>query len=149
MTKVPVPVLDFSRRRFPFRPLGRPFSSKSVGKASIFGSNTLTGSPIFESSVPIGYYALKRSARARFGFFRPPIPVPNPRRSVFEPKCRKIVHFLLILSARHLCLQVTLPSSEVPMLVLNFSGLLFPFWTPAGLFRANVSEKQPFSAQTP
>ncbi|XXG88119.1 hypothetical protein AAC387_Pa12g0373 [Persea americana] len=88
-----MPVLDFSSRRFQLRTPGGPFSSLSVGKASVFAPNSLTESLICEPSVPTGYSTLERSDRAGFVFFWSPVPVPDPRRAVFEPKCRKSVPF--------------------------------------------------------
>ncbi|KAJ8615006.1 hypothetical protein MRB53_013051 [Persea americana] len=86
-------VSEFSGSRFPFRTPGGPFWCQSVGKASLFAPNSLTVSPICESSVPTGYYHLEQSGRSDFGIFRSPVPIPNPRRAVLEPKCRKIAPF--------------------------------------------------------
>ncbi|KAJ8615005.1 hypothetical protein MRB53_013050 [Persea americana] len=158
-SEVTVPVSEFSGRRFPFRTPGGPFWSKSVGKASLFAPNSQAVSPICESSVPTGYYHLERSGRSDFGIFRSPVPIPNPRRAVLEPKCRKIAPFrpnlpnhesylravssynLLSSPARWPCrfrnfpfLQVTLISSEAAVPVSEFSGRRFPFPTPGGPF---------------
>ncbi|XXG88362.1 hypothetical protein AAC387_Pa12g0578 [Persea americana] len=95
-----MPVSDFSGLRFPLRTPGGSFFSLRVGKASISTPNSLTGSPTCELSVPTGYSTLDRSARAGFGFFRSPIPIPDPRRAVFEPNCQKSVHFLSKLPSR-------------------------------------------------
>ena len=86
-------VSEFSGRRFPFRTPGGPFWSLSVGKESFFAPNSLTVSPICEPSVPTGYSHLERTGRAGFGIFRSPVPVPDPRRAVLEPKCRRRVPF--------------------------------------------------------
>ena len=88
-----MPVSEFSGRRFPFRTPGKPFWSLSVGKQSLFAPNSLTVSPICEPSVPTGYSHLERTGRASFGIFRSPVPIPDPRRAVLEPKCRKSVAF--------------------------------------------------------
>ena len=69
LTEVLVPVSDISDARFPFRTHGGPFSSLSVGKAHVFASNSLTGSPIFEPSDPTGYSTPERSAHDGFRFF--------------------------------------------------------------------------------
>ncbi|KAJ8615004.1 hypothetical protein MRB53_013049 [Persea americana] len=157
--EVTVPVSEFSGLRFPFRTPGSPFWIQSVGKASLFAPNSLTVSPICESSVPTGYYHLERSGRSDFGIFRSPVPIPNHRRAVLEPKCRKIAPFrpnlpnhesylrtvssynLLSSLARWPCrfpnfpfLQVTLISREVTVPVSEFSGRRFPFRTPGGPF---------------
>ena len=84
-----MPIPGFSGLRFPFRTPSRPFSSLSVGKASIATPNSLTRSPSCEPSVPTAYSYLERSPRAGFGFFRSPVPVPDPQRDVSEPKCQK------------------------------------------------------------
>ena len=62
-------------------------------KSVPFRPNSLTVSPIWEPSVPTGYFHLERSGRAGFGIFRSPVPVPDPRRAVLEPKCWKRVPF--------------------------------------------------------
>ena len=81
--RMPVSLPD--PRRTVFEPMG--------GKANISAQNSLTGGPICKPSIPIGYSTLKRSARAGFGFFRSSVPLPNPRRAVFEPNCRKTIDF--------------------------------------------------------
>ena len=86
-------VSDFSDAIFLLRTPGAQFSSLSVGKAHVLASNSLTGSPICEPSVHIGYSTLERSARAGSRFFRSPFPVSDPRQAVFEPNCWKRVHF--------------------------------------------------------
>ena len=92
-SELAVPVSEFSGPRFPFRTPGGPFWSLSVGKESIFAPNSLTVSPICEPSVPTGYSHLERSGCAGFPIFRSPVPVPDRRRAVLEPKCRKRVTF--------------------------------------------------------
>ena len=92
-SEVFVPVSEFSGGRFPFRTPGGPFWSLSVGKESLLAPNSLTASPICEPSVPTGYSHLMRTGRAGFGIFRSPVPVPDPRRAVLEPKCWKRVPF--------------------------------------------------------
>ena len=61
-----MPVSNFSWGRFPFWTSIGPFSSLSVGKSYVFASNSLTGSPIYEPSVPTSYSTLERSARTSF-----------------------------------------------------------------------------------
>ena len=116
---MPVLVSDFSNRRFPFRTPGGPFSSLTVRKASISSPNSLTGSPIYEPSVPICYSTLDRSACAGFGFFRSSVPVPDPWRAVFElkcrKKCRKNVHF-----------RSKLPNRESYLRAVTSYRLLYP-----------------------
>ena len=92
-SEVTVPVSEFSGRRFPFRTPGGPFWSLSVGEESLFAPNSLTVCLILEASVRTAYSHLERSGRAGFGIFRPPDPVPDPRRAVLEPICRKSVPF--------------------------------------------------------
>ena len=92
-SELSVPVSDFSGRRSPFRTPGGPFRSLSVGKESVFAPNSLTASPICEPSVPAGYSHPERTGRAGFGIFRSPVPVPDPRRAVSEPKCWKRARF--------------------------------------------------------
>ena len=92
-SELAVPVSEFSSPRFPFRTLGGPFWSLSVGKESLFASNTPTVSLIYEPSVPTFYSHLERTGRAGFGIFRSPLPVRDPRRAVLEPKCWKRVPF--------------------------------------------------------
>ena len=55
--------------------------------------NSLTRSPICLPSVPTSHSTLERSARAGFGFLLRPFSVPDPRRAVLEPKCRKVLCF--------------------------------------------------------
>ncbi|XXG77963.1 hypothetical protein AAC387_Pa08g2007 [Persea americana] len=97
-------------------------------------------SPICEPSVPTGYSHLERSDRTGFGIFRSPVPVLDPRRAIFEPKCRKRVSFRSKLPNRvsyfasRQFLQVTLISSDVAVPVSEFSGRRFPFRTTGGPF---------------
>ncbi|KAJ8615001.1 hypothetical protein MRB53_013046 [Persea americana] len=157
--EVAVPVSEFFGRQFPIRTPGGPFWSLSVGKQCLFAPNSLTVSPICKPSVPTGYTHLEQSGRAGFGIFRSPVPVPNPRRAVLEPKCRKRIPFrpklpnresylraacsyrLHSSRAKWPCqfrnfpfLQVTLTSSEVTAPVLEFSDRRFPFRSPGGAF---------------
>ena len=88
-----MPGSEFSGRRFPFRTHGGPFWSLSVGEESLFAANSLTVCLIWEPSFHTAYSHLERSARACFRIFRPPVPVPDRRRAVLEPKCRKSVPF--------------------------------------------------------
>ncbi|XXG88364.1 hypothetical protein AAC387_Pa12g0580 [Persea americana] len=110
-----MPVSDFFSLRLPFQTPGGPFSSLSVSKASISAPNSLTGSPICEPSVPIGYTTLDRSARAGFVFLRSPVPVPDPRRAVFMPNCRKSVDF-----------HSKLPNRESYLRAVSSYRLLYP-----------------------
>ncbi|KAJ8615003.1 hypothetical protein MRB53_013048 [Persea americana] len=91
--EVTVPVSEFSGRRFPFRTPGGPFWSPSVGKEYLFAPNSLTVSPIYEPPVPTGYSHLERSGCTGFGIFRSPVPDPDLRQAVLEPKCRKSIPF--------------------------------------------------------
>ena len=92
-SELAVPASEFSEGRFPFRTLGGPFWSPSVGKESLLATNSLTVIPICELSVPTSYSHLERTDRAGFGIFRSPVPVPDTRRAVLEPKCWKRVPF--------------------------------------------------------
>ena len=76
-----MPVSEFSGPRFPFRTPGGPFSSLTVGKASISSPNSLTGSPICEPSVPTRFSTLEHSVCAGFGFFQSPHIYPLPSSS--------------------------------------------------------------------
>ncbi|XXG69308.1 hypothetical protein AAC387_Pa06g2210 [Persea americana] len=158
-SELAVPVSEFSGRRFPFRTPGGPFWSLSVVKECVFAPNSLTVSPVCEPSVPARYSHLERTGRAGFEIFRSPVPVPDPRRAVLEPKCWKRVRFrpklpnresylravsscrLLSSRANWPCrfrnfpfLQVTLISSKLAVPVSEFSGRRFPFRTPGGPF---------------
>ena len=84
---------NFSGDGFSFRTPGGPFSSLNVGRRRVLDRNSLTESPICVPSVPTSLSTLERIARAGFGIFRGPFSVPNPRRTVFEPKCWKITSF--------------------------------------------------------
>ncbi|KAJ8614994.1 hypothetical protein MRB53_013039 [Persea americana] len=138
--EVAVPAFYFSGRQFPFRTPGGPFWSVSVGKASLFTPNSLTVSPICEPSVSTGYSRLERSDRAGFGIFRSPVPDPDPRRPVLEPKCRKGVPFRPKHPNRESYLRAVssyrLHSCCVkrPCQFYNYSERRFPFRTPDGPF---------------
>ena len=112
-SEVFVPISEFSGSRFPFRTPGGPFWSLSVGEESLFAPNSLTVCLIWEPSVPTAYSHLKRSGHARFGIFRSLVPVPDRRRDVLEPKCRKSVPF-----------RPKLPNRESYLLAANSYSLL-------------------------
>ncbi|KAJ8614990.1 hypothetical protein MRB53_013035 [Persea americana] len=84
---------EFSGRRFPFRTPGGPFWNPSVGKEYLFAPNSLTVSPIYEPPIPTGNSHLERSGYAGFGISRSPVPDPDLRLAVLEPKCRKSIPF--------------------------------------------------------
>ncbi|KAJ8614996.1 hypothetical protein MRB53_013041 [Persea americana] len=138
--EVAVPAFYFSGRQFQFRTPGGPFWSVSVGKASLFTPNSLTVSPICEPSVSTGYSRLERSDRAGFEIFRSPVPDPDPRRPVLEPKCRKGVPFRPKHPNRESYLRAVssyrLHSCCVkrPCQFYNYSERRFPFRTPDGPF---------------
>ena len=150
-----MPVSEFSGRRFPFRTPGGPFWSQSVGKESLFAPNSLTVSLICEPSVPTFYSLLKRTGRAGFGIFQSPVPIPDPRRAVLEPKCCKRVTFGPKLPNRESYLRAVssyrLLSSRAnwPCLFRIFPVAGSSSAPPAGRFGAKVLEKSPFWPQTP
>ena len=141
-SEVTVPVSEFSGRRFPILTPGGPFWSLSVGKASLFAPNSLTVSLVCEPSVPTGYSHHERSGRANFRIFRSPVPVPDPRRAVLEPKCRRRVPFRPKLPNRVSYLgavsSYSLLSSrpKCPCLFRNFPTTGSSSGPPAGSFGA-------------
>ena len=150
-----MPVSELSGLRFRFRTAGGTFWCLSVGKASLFTPSSLTVSPICEPSVPTAYSHLRRSDRAGFRIFRSSVPVPDPRQSVLEPECRKSVPFRPKLLSRESYLRAVksnrLLSSRAkwPCRFQNFPVTGSRSGPPAGCFGARVSEKSPFSPQTP
>ena len=154
-SELAVPVSEFSGRRFPFRTPGGPFWRLSVGKEFPLAPNSLTVSPICEPSVPTGYSHLDRTGRAGFGIFRSPVPLPDPWRAVFEPKCRKNVPFHSKLPNREFYLRAVsscrLLSSPAnwPCRFRNFPVAGSGSGPPAGRFGALLLEKSAFSPQTP
>ncbi|KAJ8614998.1 hypothetical protein MRB53_013043 [Persea americana] len=154
-SEVAAPVLEFSDRRFPFRTPGGPIWGLSVGKAYLFAPNSITVSPICEPPVTTSYSHLERSSRTGVGIFRSPVPDPDPRRAVLEPKCRKRVpsrpklpnceSYLLAVSSYRLHSSRT----KWPCWFQNFPVAGSRSGPPAGRFEAQVSEKNTFSPQTP
>ena len=130
-----MPASEFFGLGFPFRTPGGPFWSQSVGKESPFAPNSLTVSPIYEPSVPIAYSHLERSGRAGFRIFRSRVPVPDPRRAVLEPKCRKRVPF------RPNSLTVS-PICE-PSVLTGYSHLDRRDRARFGIFRSPVPDPDP------
>ena len=105
----------FFRGTFSVQNPQRAIFEPKCWKIPCFSRNSLTGSPIFEPSIPTSLSTLERSARAGFGMLWGPFSVPDYRRAVFEPKCWKIPCFARnSLTGNHIC---------VPSVPTNLSTL--------------------------